>query len=283
MKEDAMTPQPPTAPEVASLPMASLPMERVLYRVEDQVAVISLNNPERHNAIGGQMAAEYARAMEQAMSDPQVRAIVLRGEGRSFCSGKDVSELGVRAPGISNYAHVRNSQKRKFEALDSPKPIVAAVRGYAIGGGCEMALLADIRVAGESVKFGLPEINHGIMTDGGGTAITAAIAGPARAKYMVMTGELVDGKTAMQWGLVEFLVPDEEVDALALSIAKKIAAQPPVHIQVAKRLCEAVHGDGIRRGIQEELLAISLLYSTQDREETRAARREGRKPKFTGL
>jgi enoyl-CoA hydratase/carnithine racemase len=94
---------------------------------------------------------------------------------------------------------------------------------------------------------------------------------------------MIDAKTAMQWGLIEFLVPDGEVDALALKIAKKLASQPPVHIQVAKRLCDAVHGDGIRRGIGEELLAISLLYSTQDREEARAARRDRRKAKFTGL
>ena len=87
----------------------------------------------------------------------------------------------------------------------------------------------------------------------------------------------------MQWGLVDFLVPDDEVDALALKIAKQIAAQPPMHIQVAKRLCDAVHGDGIRRGIREELLAISLLYSTEDREEGRAARREGRKPVYRGI
>jgi enoyl-CoA hydratase/carnithine racemase len=255
----------------------------VLYRVEDGVAVISFNAPEKHNAINGRMATAYLNYWRQAQDDPQVRAIVIRGEGRSFCSGKDVTELGSRAPGVSNYAHVRNSQKRKFEALDSPKPIVAAVKGYAIGGGCEYALQADIRVAGESARFGLPEINHGIMTDGGGTSITAAIAGPARAKYMVMTGDLVDAHTAMQWGLIDFLLPDEEVDAKALDIAKKIAAQPPVHIQVAKRLCDAVHGDGVRRGIQEELLAIALLYSTQDRQEVLAARRESRKPKFTGL
>lgn len=255
----------------------------VLYRVEDGVAVISLNYPERHNAMGTKIGGAYGARWEEAMNDPQVRAIVIRGEGPSFCSGKDTSELGVRAPGVSNYAHVRKSQKKKLENLDSPKPIIAAVRGYAIGGGCEMALMADIRVAGGSAKFGLPEINHGIMTDGGGTSITAAIAGPAKAKYMVMTGDLVEADLAFKWGLVDFLVEDDEVDALALKIAKKIAAQPPMHIQVAKRLCDAVHGDGIRRGIREELLGISLLYSTQDREELRAARRESRKPDFKGI
>lgn len=257
--------------------------EHVLYRVEDGVAVISLNHPERHNAIDSEMGAANVAAWDDAMSDPNVRAIVIRGEGPSFCSGKDTSELGVRAPGVSDFAHVSRSQTRKFATLDSQKPIIAAVRGYAIGGGCEMALHADIRVAGESAKFSLPEINHGIMTDGGGTSITAAIAGPARAKYMVMTGDMVGGERAMQWGLVDFLVPDDEVDALALEIAKKIAAQPPMHIAVAKQLCDSVHGDQIRHGMREELLAISMLYKTEDRTELRAARKEGRQPNFKGL
>ena len=276
MADDAATQGAAPAQDLSDKPL-------VLYRVEDGVAVISLNNPGRHNAIGSVMAGQSNEAWRRAQADPEVRAIIIRGEGPSFCSGKDVSELGSRAPGVSNYAHVRNSQNHKFETLDSPKPVIAAVRGYAIGGGCERALMADIRVCGESAKFGLPEINHGIMTDGGGTAITAAIAGPARAKYMVMTGELVCAQQAMQWGLVDFLVPDDEVDALALKIAKQIAAQPPMHIQVAKRLCDVVHGEDIRRGIQEELLAIALLYSTQDRQEVLAARRENRKPAFKGI
>ncbi len=257
--------------------------ELVLYRVEDGVAVISYNRPEQHNAVNAAMQHAYQEAWGQATTDLSVRAIVIRGEGRSFCSGKDTGELGSRAPGVSDFAHVSGSLKRKFEMLDSQKPVIAAVRGHAIGGGCETALHADIRVAGESAKFGLPEINYGIMTDGGGTCITAAIAGPSRAKYMVMTGELVDAERAMQWGLIDFLVPDDEVDALALQIAKRIAAQPPVHVAAAKQLCDGVHGQQIRQGMKNELLAISLLYKTEDREEARAARREGRTPTYSGL
>lgn len=257
--------------------------EHVLYRVEDRVAVISLNHPERHNAVDSAMAMAREKAWQDASSDPAVRAIVIRGEGRSFCSGKDVAELGEREPGVSHFAFVSRSLKRKYETLDSQKPIIAAIRGYAIGGGCEMALQADIRVAGESTKFSLPEVDHGIMTDGGGTCITAALAGPSRAKYMVMTGDVVGAQQLMQWGLVDFLVPDDEVDELALRIAKKIAAKPPMHVAVAKQLCDTVHGDQIRHGLKEELLAISMLYKTEDREEARAARREGREPDFRGI
>ncbi len=257
--------------------------EPVLYRVEDGVAVISFNRPKRHNAMNAAMREAYQAVWQEALADPAVRAIVIRGQGPSFSSGIDLAELGRRAEGESDYARISASLERKRAVLESPKPVIAAVRGYAIGGGCETALHADIRVAGESARLGLTEINHGLITDGGGTCITAAIAGPSRAKYMVMTGELVDAQQALEWGLIDFLVPDEEVDALALQIAGKIAAQPPVHVAVAKQLCDGVHGQQIRQGMKNELLAISMLYKTEDRQEARAARKEGRKPTFTGL
>lgn len=257
--------------------------ELVLYRVENGVAVISFNRPRQHNAFNGAMRAAHRAALENALSDPAVRAIVMRGEGPSFSSGMDLKELGKRAEGVSDYAHVSASLERKRAVIESPKPVIAAVRGYAMGAGCEAALHADIRVAGESARFGLTEINHGLITDGGGTCITAAIAGPSRAKYMVMTGELVDAQQALDWGLIDFMVPDEEVDARALQIAGRIAAQPPMHMSVAKQLCDGVHGQQIRQGMNNELLAISMLYKTDDRQEARASRKEGRKPTFTGL
>src|SRR3546814_14563176 len=105
------------------------------------------------------------------------RAILLRGEVKSFCTGRDTAALSVRAPGVSDFAHVSKSQKRKFQILDSQKPFVAAIRGYAIGGGCELALQCDIRVASATAQFSLPEIDHGIIPDGGGSVITAAVAG----------------------------------------------------------------------------------------------------------
>ena len=256
--------------------------ELVLYRVEDGVAVISFNRPRQHNALSGAMRTAHQAAMQDALSDPAVRAIVMRGEGTSFSSGVDLRELGKRAEGVSDYAHVSASLERKRVIIESPKPVIAAIRGYAIGAGCEAALHADIRVAGESARFGLTEVSHGLITDGGGTCITAAIAGPSRAKYMVMTGELVDAQRALEWGLIDFLVPDDEVDALALQIAGKIAAQPPMHVSIAKQLCDGMHGQQIRQGMNNELLAISMLYQTDDRQEARAARKDGRKPTFSG-
>lgn len=247
------------------------------------VAVITLNRPDRHNAMDNAMSAAFGEAISAAQDDPAVRAILLRGEGKSFCTGRDTAALGVRAPGVSDFAHVSKSQKRKFQILDSQKPFVAAIRGYAIGGGCELALQCDIRVASATAQFSLPEIDHGIITDGGGSVITAAVAGPSRAKYLLMTGERIDAAQALAWGMVDFVVDDADLDSRALEIASKIAARPPIHVAMAKQLIDGVHGDQIRRGIREELVAISALYKTEDRQEARAARNEKRNPVFKGL
>ena len=124
----------------------------VLYRIENGVAIISFNRPRQHNALNSAMRAAHQAELEKALSDPAVRAIVMRGEGPSFSSGMDLKELGKRAEGVSDYAHVSASLERKRAVVESPKPVIAAIRGYAIGGGCEAALHADIRVAGESAR-----------------------------------------------------------------------------------------------------------------------------------
>ena len=257
--------------------------DSIKMEVTAAVAVIALNRPARHNAMDNAMSAAFGEAISAAQEDSAVRAILLRGEGKSFCTGRDTAALGVRAPGVSDFAHVSKSQKRKFQILDSQKPFIAAIRGYAIGGGCELALQCDIRVASATAQFSLPEIDHGIITDGGGSVITAAVAGASRAKYLLMTGERIDAAQALAWGMVDFVVDDADLDARALEIASKIAARPPIHVAMAKQLIDGVHGDQIRRGIREELVAISALYKTEDRQEARAARAEKRDPVFKGL
>lgn len=257
--------------------------DTIQSRTEQGVAIITFNRPHRHNAMDDAMSAAFGEALTAAQADDAVRSIMLRGEGPSFCTGRDTAALGKRAPGVSDFAHVSRSQKRKFQLMDSQKPVVAAVRGYAIGGGCELALQCDIRVASETAQLSLPEIDHGIITDGGGSVITAALAGASRAKYLLMTGERIDAAQALAWGLVDFVVPDTELDERALAIARKIAAKPPIHIAVAKQLIDGLDGERIRCGLREELLAISMLYKTEDRQEARAARAEKRTPQFKGL
>lgn len=256
--------------------------DSVLTHVDGFVGVITLNRPHRHNASDDAMATAMAEAVVAMLEDRQVRVVLMQGAGKSFSTGRDTAAMGVRPPGVTDFSHVSLSQKRKLQIMDSQKPFVAAVRGYAIGGGCELALECDIRVASETAQFSLPEIDHGIITDGGGSVLAAALAGPSRAKYMLMTGERIGAAQALQWGLVDFVVPDEELDAKAMEVARKIAARPPIHVAIAKQLCDGVHGDQIRRGIREELVAITALYKTDDRQEAKLARAEKRLPNYRG-
>jgi len=255
----------------------------ILFHVEDGVGIVTFNRPNRHNGMDDAMAADFGDAVDQAIADPEVRAILLRGAGRSFCAGRDTKTLGVRAPGVSDFEHVRRSQARKLRLLDSVKPTVAALRGHAIGGGLELALLCDIRIASTTAKLSLPEIDHGIITDGGGSVISAALAGASRAKYLLMTGAAIDARCALDWGMVDFVVEDEALDDEALDLARRIAARPPIHLAMAKQLIDGLLGDQIRRGIREELVAITALYKTEDRQEAKAARAEKRPAKFKGL
>jgi len=254
----------------------------VLYAVQDAVATISFNRPHRHNALDNAATALFAELLANARDDRDVRVIILRGEGPSFCSGRDTASLGQRAEGVSHFDHLSDSLRRKLTFLDIQKPIIAAIQGYAIGGGFETALKCDIRVAAENAKLSLPEIEWGIMTDSGGSVITAELAGPSRAKYLLMTGETIGARQALDWGLVDFVTIPAELDALALSIARKIAAQPPINVALAKQLVDGLNGDAIRRGIRNEMVALTALYGTEDYREARAARRENRRPEYKG-
>jgi enoyl-CoA hydratase len=170
----------------------------------------------------------------------------------------------------------------RIHGLYGDKPVIAAVKGYAIGGGFEQALAADMRVGGTDAKVSLPEIRYGILPDTGGTQLLNALIGPARTKYMTLTGNFVDAQTAYEWGIFDFLVEPDEVDAKALGIAKEIAPKAPLAINLGKTLVDQMYTGTIVNGIRQELMAQTVLFTSQDYKEARAALRENRKPSFTG-
>jgi enoyl-CoA hydratase len=256
--------------------------DKVLYEVSEGVGIITLNRPEVHNAMDDEAAAQYKTVLDSALEDDRVRAILLQGAGKSFCSGRDTTMLGHRARDESDYHFVLRHQKNRLAVIDSPKPFIAALRGGAIGGGCEMALSCDIRIADPTLKMALPEIHYGILPDTGGTQMMTALIGPSRTKYMVMTGERIDAATALEWGAVDFVVPPEELDAKALEIAKNIAAKPPIALAMAKTMIDQAHAGAVRNGIAQELLAQTALFKTEDYIEARAALREKRVPVYKG-
>lgn len=254
----------------------------VLTELTDGVAVVSLNRPEKHNALDDTTSAEYRRAMEWALREPEARCIVLRGEGRSFCSGRDVTQLGQRPPGVGDYTFVRAAQQGNVDLMSSPKPSIAAVKGYCLGGGFERALAADIRIGSPDAVMSLPEVTYGLVPDTGGTQLLTALVGPGRAKELVLTGGRIDADQALAWGILNRIVPAEELDEVVMELARTIAANSPMAVALGKQLVDQCWADQIGRGLKAELTAQTALFTSEDYREARLARREGRPPRFAG-
>ena len=244
--------------------------------------ILTLNRPERHNAMDDEMSALFRAALDEALEESGSNAILIRANGKSFCSGRDTTMLGQRAREESDFHFIRRHQEGRLKMQEATKPIIAALKGGAIGGGCELALAADIRVSDTTLKMALPEINYGVLPDTGGTQMMTALIGPSRTKYMVMSGRPIDAQIALEWGAVDFVVAPEDLDAKSLEIARDIAAKPPIHLAMAKELVNLMHGPAIRTGTRAELYAQSYLFKTDDYQEARAALREKRAPSYKG-
>lgn len=236
----------------------------VLTETVDGVGMISFNRPQRHNAFDDALGREWRAAVATAIADPAVRCILLCGEGPSFCSGRDTAQLGQRADGESDVVFVRNAQQVRLALLDTSKPVVAAVQGHALGGGFETALSADMRIAADDASFCFPEVRFGLVADTGGTQLLTPLIGPARAKYLLMTGERVDAAQALAWGIVDWVVPVEELRTAALDLCRRLAASPPEAVAFAKQLVDQAWAGSIRNGMRQEVVAQAALFASDD-------------------
>ena len=256
--------------------------DQILSERDGSLRIITLNRPERHNAMDDSMSTLFQQLVGEALDEIESNAILIRATGKSFCSGRDTNVLGQRARDESDFHFVRRHQEGRLRMQESTKPIIAALKGGAIGGGCELALAADIRISDTTLKMALPEILYGVLPDTGGTQMMTALIGPSRTKYMVMTGQKIDAATALEWGAVDFVVEPDELDARALAVARDIAAKPPINLAMAKEMINLMHGATIRTGTRAELYAQSYLFKTDDYHEARTAIREKRAPQYKG-
>jgi enoyl-CoA hydratase/carnithine racemase len=248
---------------------------KVKLAVTDGVAVISLNRPERHNAIDDELHDELVSAWDKVLADPAARVVLLRGEGRSFCSGRDTAQLGRRPAGESDLAFIRRHQRSRIVQLDSPKPVIAALHGHVLGGGLELALAADIRVAASDLRMAFPEIRYGLIVDTGGSPLATMLAGPSRAKWMLMTGRPVDADRALAWGLVDEVVPPGEVDEVAAALAREIAAGPAEALAMIKQTVDGMWHGVLHAALRGELLAQAALFGGEDYQARERARLNG--------
>ena len=254
----------------------------VIYEVRDQVAWITLNRPQAMNAISETIRADIPKALAQAEADDDVRVIVFSGAGeRAFCAGADVK--GFNAVGSLVKHRQGRAHTHWILAFDRVrKPMIAAIHGYCLGGGLEIAMACDIRMAAEGSKFGLPEVSRGTLPGSGGTQRLARLVGLGRALDIALSADHVSAADALQMGLISRLVPRAELMSAAEALAKRIAAHAPLSVLLVK---EAVRGSldtDLATGLRIEADLSTLIASTEDRVEAGAAFREKRKPNFKG-
>ena len=256
--------------------------EAIRYELADGVATITLNRPNVHNAMNDTMRAELTACFTELAQSTDARAIVVTGAGeRAFSAGADIREFV--APQVPvKYRDARRRVDFRAAMDRCGQPIIAAINGFALGGGLELALACDIRIAGEDSQLGLTEVNLAIIPGGGGTQRLPRLVGRGKALEMILTGARVDAREALRIGLVERVVPTAEVHTSAQALAKMLAERAPVAMRYAKEAVVKGLGMSLEDGLRLENDLATLLRTTEDRIEGAKAFLEKRKPRFTG-
>ncbi|HZN24142.1 MAG TPA: enoyl-CoA hydratase-related protein [Burkholderiales bacterium] len=251
----------------------------LIERPAEAVAVVRINRPEARNALNMEVRRLLAERLAAVAQEEEVHCIVITGNEKAFAAGADIKEMA----NAGTIEMLRRGTLKLWSSIAAcPKPVIAAVNGFALGGGCELAMTCDIIIAGESAKFGQPEVKIGIIPGGGGTQRLARAVGKYKAMRYVLTGDMFDARTAHDMGLVSEVVPDAEVEKRAVDMAKQIAELPPLAIEQAKEAVLRGLDASLETGLALEAKAIQLLFSSQDQKEGMAAFIEKRKPRFTG-
>jgi len=259
--------------------MSDEPLILVERQAEQRTALVRLNRPKQLNALNGAVMDELCAALEELDRDEDIRAIVVTGSERAFAAGADIGEM-AGASAIDMLTSNRIGQWDRVRKIT--KPVIAAVNGWALGGGCELAMTLDIIVAGEGAMFGQPEITIGVIPGAGGTQRLTRAIGKSKAMSMVLTGEPITAQEAERAGLVAQVVPDELVVEDALALAAKIATKSPIALRVAKEAVNAAYEMPLTDALAHERRLFYLLFASEDQKEGMAAFLEKRTPDFKG-
>ena len=251
----------------------------VVRQDEQRTALVRLNRPKQLNALNAAVMDQLCDALEALDRDEAVRAIVVTGNERAFAAGADIGEMAGATP-IDMLRGNRIGQWDRIRRIG--KPVFAAVNGWCLGGGCELAMTLDLILAGEGAKFGQPEINIGVIPGAGGTQRLTRAIGKGRAMEMILTGDPMDAREAERRGLVARVVPDELVVEDALALAAKVAEKSPVALRLAKEAVNAAYEMGLTDALAHERRLFYLLFASEDQKEGMAAFLEKRKPDFKG-
>jgi enoyl-CoA hydratase len=255
--------------------------ETILVEREGRVAILTVNRPDKLNALNEQVRVDMLAALAQIETDDSVGVVVITGAGeKSFIAGADIGEFAGRTP--FDQRHAMRSP-RIFDIMASfPKPVIAMINGFCLGGGCELALSCDFRIASEKARFGQPEIKLGLIPGGGGTQRLSRLVGTGHALRLVLSGDMIDAAEAKSIGLVEMVFSAEELRAKTLEIANRIAGMSPLTLKVAKEAVRSSEKMSVEEGVNYERDLFCLCFSTADKEEGVKAFLEKRPPQWTG-
>ncbi|UYP46680.1 3-hydroxypropionyl-coenzyme A dehydratase [Candidatus Lokiarchaeum ossiferum] len=257
-------------------------LKNIIYKEEDFIGFLSINRPKAMNALNMAVLDELSMLIEKIQAENRIRALIITGEGKAFVAGADVSEIKeLPKEEGRRIANKGSTIFRRIELLNLP--VIAAVNGFALGGGLELALSCDIRIASLKAQFGLPEVGLGIIPGYGGTQRLPRLIGEGLAKEMIFTGAMVNAEKALQIGLVNNLVSAEKLMETAIALAQKILRQGPIAVRCAKRAIDQGMNTTLDNGLKIENDQFTRCYATNDQREGMSAFLEKRKANFTGL
>lgn len=253
--------------------------ENLLFRKEGNVGILSINIPSTLNALTSKVLDELDKAIDNIIADEDIYVLIITGEGKSFVAGADISEMkDFNFQGGRTFAEKGMKLFRKIELME--KPVIAAVNGYALGGGCELAMCCDIRIASEKAKFGQPEVGLGICPGFAGTQRLTKLVGIAKAKELIFTCDIINGKEAERIGLANKVVAPEELMTTAIDMANKIASKGQIAVRFSKTAINRGSESNIETGMIIEKDLFALCFETEDQKEAMVAFLEKRKPNY---
>ncbi len=257
-----------------------MPFNNLLLETVDRVAVLTINRPDKRNALNQQTRDEILQALDD-LQKSETRVLVITGAGdKAFIAGADIGEFEGRTALTQRDVM---KQRRIFDAVeDFPKPVIAMINGFCLGGGMEFAMACDIRIAADTAKLGQPEINLGIIPGGGGTQRLTRLAGEGKAMELILTGDLIDASEAKTLGLVNDVVPLAQLQQRVMTLATKIAEKSPVALRMAKESVKNASRMNLREGLERETDLFGLTFTSEDKAEGVRAFFEKRKPEFKG-
>ena len=255
--------------------------ETILVETNDKIAFLTINRPDKLNALNSTVHREGVEALDELAKDETVRVVIIRGAGeKSFIAGADISEFADATAAEQRSTMLARSL---FTVLESfPKPVIAMINGFCLGGGNELAMACDLRICSDKSRFAQPEINLGIMCGGGGTQRLTRLIGESRAMQLILTGDMIDAPTALQFGLVNTVHSADELEAKTIEFANKIAEKAPIALRYSKEAVKLAARSNLDEGLRREIDLFALCFATEDKKEGVAAFLEKRKAEFKG-